>query len=277
MSRKLDFIPPVPGYGWVREQMREDLRYRLGDRTRRTSLGRPLYERINVQIVMTQECPYACPFCLERKHPMKGQFDPDAQVASLLRVLEEHPQARLTITGGEPGLYPDHVRRLAKTYRRNSDGVFCSVNTAGYDPELGEIPGVHVNLSWNRHVQPDPALFPGCTVQTVLPDRFMNIDNFRAFMREHPQAGSFSFRYLSDTDRPHDYDVSVLEELRDSPDVRVGTFRVGDFFMYCTFDLDGRHCRVTIGDMWQQTRNDYGDGYSNVIIHPDGRVGVNWN
>ena len=43
------------------------------------------------------------------------------------------------------------------------------------------------------------------------------------------------------------------------------------------FDLDGRHCRVTIGDMWQQTRNDYGDGYSNVITHPDGRVGVNWN
>lgn len=34
---------------------------------------------------------------------------------------------------------------------------------------------------------------------------------------------------------------------------------------------------VDIGDMWQQTRNDYGDGYSNVIIHPDGRVGVNWN
>lgn len=26
-------------------------------------------------------------------------------------------------------------------------------------------------------------------------------------------------------------------------------------------------------DMYQQTHNDYQDGYSNIIIHPDGRIG----
>ena len=37
-----------------------------------------------------------------------------------------------------------------------------------------------------------------------------------------------------------------------------------------------QHARVTLGDMWQQRHNNYGDGYSNIIIHPDGRVSTNW-
>lgn len=56
----------------------------------------------------------------------------------------------------------------------------------------------------------------------------------------------------------------------------VGTFRVGDFFAYATFDYKGVHGRITLGDMYQQQHNDYQDGYSNVIIHPDGHVAVNW-
>lgn len=78
MSRKLNFMPEIPDYDYIKNQMEEDLKYRLENRKRKTSLGRPLYERINVQVVMTQECPYNCPFCLERKNPMKGQFDEQA-------------------------------------------------------------------------------------------------------------------------------------------------------------------------------------------------------
>lgn len=51
---------------------------------------------------------------------------------------------------------------------------------------------------------------------------------------------------------------------------------IGDFFTYATFDYAGSHARVTLGDMWQQRHNDYQDGYSNIIIHPDGRVTTNW-
>ena len=62
MSRKFSFIPEIPDYKWIRTQMQEDLKYRLHDRQRRTSLGRPLYERINVQVILTQECPHRCPY-----------------------------------------------------------------------------------------------------------------------------------------------------------------------------------------------------------------------
>lgn len=33
---------------------------------------------------------------------------------------------------------------------------------------------------------------------------------------------------------------------------------------------------LTLGDMYMQKSNRYQDGYSNIIIHPDGRVATNW-
>lgn len=151
MSRKLNFIPEIPDYDYIKNQMEEDLKYRLENRKRKTSLGRPLYERINVQVVMTQEGPYNCPFCLERKNPMKGQFDEQAQIKALQSVLKEHPNARLTITGGEPGLYPKHVKNLVDVFKREGNNVFASINTAGYSTELQGL--AHINLSINDYVQ----------------------------------------------------------------------------------------------------------------------------
>jgi hypothetical protein len=46
--------------------------------------------------------------------------------------------------------------------------------------------------------------------------------------------------------------------------------------VYATFNYNGKHARLTLGDMWQQRNNDYKDGYSNIIIHPDGTIGTNW-
>ena len=42
MSRKLNFIPYIKDYEYIRTQMKEDLGYRLESRQEKTSLGRPL-------------------------------------------------------------------------------------------------------------------------------------------------------------------------------------------------------------------------------------------
>lgn len=273
MSSKLNFVPHIASYETIRKMMQDDLSYRLGSRFERTSLGRPLYLRINVQLIMTQECPYSCPFCIERKNPMAGSFNADKQIASLKEVLREHPNARLTVTGGEPGLYPDHVRRIAECYQNSGNNMFMSINTAGYCPELSKYG--HVNLSVNEYVHPDITLFPGCTIQTVVPDEKMEIALIKSFMDQHEDGYSFSFRFLSDmNDRM--YNVNIFNEIQNDPDVRVKTFRVGDFFVYLTFDYNRKHARITLGDMYQQSHNEYLDGYSNIIIHPDGSVNVNW-
>lgn len=93
MSSKMNQIPFLSSYEDVRAEMNRDLQYRLNSRTARTSLGRPLYYRINVQMITTQECPFYCPFCLERQNPMSGDNDFDAQIEALKRVLAEHPDA----------------------------------------------------------------------------------------------------------------------------------------------------------------------------------------
>jgi hypothetical protein len=72
------------------------------------------------------------------------------------------------------------------------------------------------------------------------------------------------------------YPVDIWNKLEESKDVSNLTFRVGDFFAYAYFDYHGVSARVTLGDMWQQQHNDYGNGYSNIIIHPDGSIGTNW-
>lgn len=246
-----------------------DLQYRLASRTAKTSLGRPLYYRINVQMITTQECPFHCPFCLERQNPMSGDNDFDAQIEALKRVLQEHPNARLSITGGEPGLYPKHIANIVETYRKHGNGVFCSINTTGFSTELNGL--AHINLSRNDYVWTDPAGFPGCTVQTVVENPTL------AFIKDYMKmdASSFSFRFLSGLEKK-DYPVDIWNDLQQDADVDVHTFRIGDFFVYATFDYAGKHARVTLGDMWQQRHNNYGDGYSNIIIHPDGRVSTNW-
>ena len=88
-------------------------------------------------------------------------------------------------------------------------------------------------------------------------------------------ADSFSFRFLSGLSKK-EYPVDVWNELQNDSEIDIHTFRIGDFFVYATFDYAGKHARVTLGDMWQQKHNDYSDGYSNIIIHPDGRVATNW-
>jgi len=269
VSSKMNFIPFIRSYDDIRFEMNADLQYRLESRQEKTSLGRPLYYRINVQLITTQECPFHCPFCLERQHPMTGNNDFPAQIESLKRVLEEHPNARLTITGGEPGLYPEHIAEIVDTYRSHSNVVFCSINTSGFSTELNGL--AHINLSCNEFVHPNPRNFPGCTVQTVVENPTL------VFIKDYMKmdANAFSFRFLSGLEQK-DYPIDIWNDLQNDAEIDVRTFRIGDFFVYATFDYAGKHARVTLGDMWQQQHNDYRDGYSNIIIHPDGKIATNW-
>lgn len=270
MSEKLNEIPYLRTYDDIRMQMARDLQYRLCNRHEKTSLGRPLYYRINVQVIVTQECPYSCPFCIERKNPMQGQADFSAQIESLKKVLYEHPNARLTITGGEPGLYPEQVQKIVDAYKMYSNQIFCSINTAGFATEINNM--AHINLSYNDYVHENPGKFPNCTVQTILPSQ--NIEDIKKFMQIN--ANSFSFRFLSSLDKT-EYPIDIWNALQNDKEINVHTFRVGDFFVYATFDYVGKHARLTLGDMWQQKQNKYMDGYSNVIIHPDGSIRTNWS
>ena len=281
-------IPYISNYDYIRDEMQKDLKWRLKNKTAKTAYGRPLYYNMNVQIIVTHECPFSCPFCMERQNPMCGKQDFAAQAASLYNVLQYHPTARITVTGGEPLLYPNHVNHLFHIFRDYSDNKFFVMNTTAYQEqkvrELNRF--ISMNISVNDYVKPDKGAFNWviATLQTVVKDEDMRLSHLRDWIKSTEENNgnhnfSYSFRFLSGLDRK-DYPVEIWNELRCDPDIEVSTFRIGDFFVYCNYwdKKMERECRVTLGDMYQQRRNleKYGDGYSNIIIHPDGKIGVNW-
>lgn len=73
MSSKMNYIPYISSYEEIRAEMSNDLQYRLANRTAKTSLGRPLYYRINVQMITTQECPFCCPLLFGTTEPYVGR------------------------------------------------------------------------------------------------------------------------------------------------------------------------------------------------------------
>lgn len=284
MSCKLSFIPEIKDYDYIRQEMNKDLEYRLENRTDKTMYGRPLYKNINVQIITTHECQFNCPFCMERQNPMEGWQNFAAQAASLYNVLMIHPDARITVTGGEPLLYSHHVNTLYNIYKNYSNRNAFYVNTTGfgntvYGQSLNR--DIPLNISVNNHLPPlDLKYFRNrITVQTVMDDEKMHLDYLRKWALAHNnRLAAFSFRFLSGLDK-HDYSVDIWNELRQDLYIKCVTFRIGDFFVYCNYydEALATFCRVTLGDMWQQQHNDYKDGaYSNLIIHPDGSIGQNW-
>lgn len=289
MSEKMHYIPYISNYDFIRDEMQKDLKWRLKNKTAKTAYGRPLYNNINIQIITTHECPFECSFCMERKNPMCGKEDFAAQAASLYNVLMQHTTARVSVTGGEPLLYPYHINKLYEIYLHNSKQNFFVVNTTGYDAVKAEkIPSsIPFNVSVNDSTQYDERIisYPRrLTLQTIVKDEDMRLSYLRNWIRQKEVETqvddcAYSFRFLSGLDRK-DYSVNIWNDLRWDSKVRINSFRIGDFFVYCNyFDYElERTCRVTLGDMYQQRNNleKYGGGYSNIIIHPDGKIGVNW-
>ena len=289
MSSKLNYIPKITSYNDIRDEMNRDLEWRLSNRKKKTLYGRPLYYNMNVQIIITHECLFECSFCMERQNPMGGKADFAAQAASLYNVLQLHPTARVSVTGGEPLLYPYHINKLYEIYLHYGKQKFFVVNTTGYDATKAEkvLSSIPFNVSVNDSVQYDERIIPyprRLTLQTIVKDEYMRLSYLRDWIRQkevetQESSCEYSFRFLSGLGGK-DYSIDIWNDLRWDPKIRIDSFRIGDFFVYCNyFDYElNRTCRITLGDMYQQKCNlkKYGDAYSNIIIHPEGKIGVDW-
>ena len=279
MSRKLSCIPnKFNNYNAVLDEMENDFQYRFTNRQRSTSFGRPLYERINLQMVITQACPFKCSFCLERQNPQGAVNNFNEQIKSLKKILAEHPNARVSITGGEPLLYPEHIKNIISLVKDTA--TFVSLNTTGKLPIPQDIKEqCHLNISDNSEIHSDLSPFENnenVTVQTIFSSENMTLKNIKNYMDMHPNHKNFSFRYLT-TIGENDYNINILNEIRNNSEIDLHTFRIGDFFMYVTAMYKNQHFRITLGDMTLQQNREYKNTYSNLIINAEGEIQKNWN
>ncbi len=274
MSKKLNYIPDYKNYQEILKEMDEDFDYRFNTRREETIFGRPLYYNINVQMVITQACPFNCSFCIEKINPTGDKANFPKQLESLKKILEVHDNIRLTITGGEPGLYVDHIDDIKSLLDEYNKTLFACINSTGYNNNIKGT-GFSLNISDNNEVSVDKTAYPDACLQTIFEDKDMTVKNIKKYMDENIQK-EFSFRFLTEMDKS-DYDIKIFNEIKDDKDIKLKVFRVGDFFVYLTGIYKGNKFRITLGDMKTQHNRNYNGTYSNIIITPNGEIKTNWN
>ena len=91
-----------------------------------------IYKRVNVQVLITTACANKCAFCIEHTD---DQFagSGEAMLKTLDSLMQQYDEQGVSpcvsITGGEPALFPDLVRRVVDTCRKRPLSAF-SINSS---------------------------------------------------------------------------------------------------------------------------------------------------
>lgn len=249
-----------------------------------------IYKRINVQVLVTRACNLRCSFCIESG---EGQRDDGDHIGVALDVLRQYVgqgiMPCLSITGGEPTLYPNRVERLI-------DGAEAlgiksvNINTNGFRLYSCRIPSwINVNLS--RHaIEPVPMQITGHAMQCVLMQG--GVDSVAAMMRYMNHylalgASGFSFRGLTKREGAASQrgavDVrAIADELATNSDFQFVQQKVGDHYIYEIYRYRGVPVRLVYSnfDVLRQFETDErarGDVFSRAtVVNSDGAVYSGW-
>jgi organic radical activating enzyme len=280
-----------------------------------TLFGRPLvniYRNINVQVLVTRACNFICGFCIENDGvlPRLKEHDPSDTLDALLQQYSDQGITPcVSITGGEPTLFPARLRRILEVCRRHSISRTV-VNTNGTNlKSVEDIPGFSINLSRHHHEpekikeifgKPAPdVLLPERTVaQCVLLKNFIDsLPAMKAYMDSFIDKGfvGFSFRGLTQLDpekqyisqesysQKHFVDIfEIMNQAAQDPDFTFVKQVLADHYIYEILKYRGRVVRLTYSNFdWlrkvETEERSRGEWFSRVsIVHPDGKVYAGW-
>lgn len=259
-----------------------------------------LYRRLNVQLVVTNKCPYNCPFCIEKINPTNGikeNFSADLQLKNLKELLlimkEAGLEPTVSITGGEPTLYLEHIINISKML--NELGIAYNLNTSGFcnNPIISKNfnrinLSVHsANINENSKIfQKDRdeywknEIFENCTIQRVINDS--NFDDLIKFLDSFSQR-RFSIRFVSRAEGEPSFDWKPLFD-KINQDARFSFVqqKIGDYYFFEEYKYkDSKFIRFSFSDIEQLKY--YKDNLEKdknfvraAIVLADGSVKFDW-
>lgn len=275
-----------------------------------------IYRHINIQVVLSKTCQFKCPFCIERDQITPVINESSFSILNLVleRYYDRGMSPRISITGGEPTLFPRRLREAIQTCKRWAiHDSRININTNGGNPKVLEesmFKNIRVNLSRHHYCETkvaeifgrkSPIKYPidsNTTLQCVLMKGYIDsVAEMKRYMDFYIGMGArtFSFRGMStlDADKRYEQEVnftnahsvdffSIVNEMFADRDIDFFEQKIGDHYYYEYFAYKGKMIRMTYSnfDFLRKVEAEErvkGDWYSRAtIISPSGNLYAGW-
>lgn len=259
-----------------------------------------LYRRLNIQLVVTNKCPFKCAFCIEKINPTnesKENFLPESQITNLKSLLlsmkKVGMEPTVSITGGEPTIYFNHIIEVAKMldeigikYNLNTSGnlkakviseTFDRINLSVHEADCmknSDVFGVKRNEYWKEEA------YQNATIQRVITSG--NFDNLISFLDSFNQK-RFSIRFVARTVNETSFDWKPLfDQITKDNRFQFIQQKIGDYYFFEEYKFKGeKTIRFSFADMVQlayykqQIEKDE-NFVRAVVVMADGSVKFDW-
>lgn len=259
-----------------------------------------MYRRLNVQLVVTNKCPFDCSFCIEKINPTNEKaenFLPEEQLISLKTLLLAIKQAGMeptvSITGGEPTLYLNHIICVARML--DEIEVKYNLNTAGNCQKM-LIPQTFERINLSVHeaeALKNSAVFGStrgaywqeipyrnATIQKVITNA--NFNELVQFLDSFEQK-RYSIRFIARTKEESSFDWKPLFDAIANDDRFIFIQqKIGDYYFFEEYQYKKtKTVRFSFADMTQleyyKTQVEKGENFVRaVVVMADGSVKFDW-
>jgi len=238
-----------------------------------------IYKNINIQVLVTRECTKRCWFCCEAGDDTDIVMS-DNIYGSLIYLLEKYTEIGITsnvsITGGEPTLYPGKVNKLIEICDRYK--VKAVVNTNGYNikPIHKCLMNVSVQGIHDLETHDRESL---CLQKMIVESDVKSVVMFMNYYYYFNCIKLFSFRGMYD--RPGDY-FELVSNVSNDNRFEFIQQKIGDYYHFEMYKYLKHNCflRFTFADMSFLREKEVKEKvrYSRAnIIQPNGDTYTGWN
>lgn len=275
-----------------------------------------IYRNINVQVVLSKKCNFACPFCIENdRNADSNDFLEHSGFPEMVfdTVISQYDDRGITphvsITGGEPTLFPEKLKKIYELAVNKWHLPFVNINTNGANHEvLKDMENVWINLSRHHYCETkaneifgkksDYTIIPNTTMQCVMMkgyiDSIVEIKKYMDFFIAM-RADGFSFRGMSTLDAGKEYTkeinfsaahavdfFSIVEEVSNDPSFEFVQQKIGDHYWFEIYTYKGKQVRFTYSNFDFLRKVETEERKNNqwfsraTVISPTGKIYAGW-